>query len=209
MRGELSNFRWDISTFIVGYNNRFGTLSQTDDNNDFFTYRTNIGNSITIGAEIFMQANWVLNNSYALTAFTSTSLMDGRYRKAFVKSGNDNINIDGNKVESSPDVISRNGLTFKWRRISITALYSYTSKTYADALNTVEPPVTGAVGLVPAYGLLDLSTGFRVFKGLDMKINLNNTLNKQYFTKRPSFYPGPGIWPSEGRNANVSFIVRI
>jgi Fe(3+) dicitrate transport protein len=209
VRGELSNFRWDISTFIVGYNNRFGTLSQTDDNNDFFTYRTNIGNSITIGAEIFMQANWVLNNSYALTAFTSTSLMDGRYRKAFVKSGNDNINIDGNKVESSPDVISRNGLTFKWRRISITALYSYTSKTYADALNTVEPPVTGAVGLVPAYGLLDLSTGFRVFKGLDMKINLNNTLNKQYFTKRPSFYPGPGIWPSEGRNANVSFIVRI
>jgi len=209
VRGELSNFRWDLSTFIVGYNNRFGTLSQTDDNNDFFTYRTNIGNSITIGAEIFMQANWVLNNSYALTAFTSTSLMDGRYRKALVKSGNDNINIDGNKVESSPDVISRNGLTFKWRRISITALYSYTSKTYADALNTVEPPVTGAVGLVPAYGLLDLSTGLRVFKGLDMKINLNNALDKQYFTKRPSFYPGPGIWPSEGRNVNVSFIVRI
>ena len=156
-----------------------------------------------------MQGNWVVNNSFAMIAFTSTSFMDARYRSAVVKSGNENINIDGNKVESAPDIISRNGFTFKWRRISLTALYSYTGKSYADALNTVVPPATGAVGLVPAYGLLDLNTSFTVFKGLDMKINFNNILNKQYFTKRPAFYPGPGVWPSEGRNLNVSFIVKI
>ena len=209
VRGELTNFKWDLSTFIVGYNNRFGTLSQTNDNDEFFTYRTNIGNSVTIGAELFMQGNWVVNNSFAMIAFTSTSFMDARYRSAVVKSGNENINIDGNKVESAPDIISRNGFTFKWRRVSLTALYSYTGKSYADALNTVVPPATGAVGLVPAYGLLDLNTSFTVFKGLDMKINFNNILNKQYFTKRPAFYPGPGVWPSEGRNLNVSFIVKI
>ena len=91
----------------------------------------------------------------------------------------------------------------------MTTLYSYTSKSYADALNTVVAPATGAVGLVPSYGLLDLNTIFVVFKGLDMKINFNNILNKKYFTKRPAFYPGPGIRPSEGRNLNVSFIVKI
>ena len=130
-------------------------------------------------------------------------------KNAFVKSGNENISIDGNKVESAPDIITRNGITLKWRLISFTALYSYTGKSFADALNTVVPPATGAVGEVPAYGLLDLNTSFRVFKGLDVKINCNNFLNKQYFTKRPSFYPGPGVWPSEGRNLNVSFIVKI
>jgi len=63
--------------------------------------------------------------------------------------------------------------------------------------------------LVPAYGLIDLNSSFRIFNGLDARINFNNVLNKQYFTKRPSFYPGPGVWPSEGRSLNVSFILKI
>jgi Fe(3+) dicitrate transport protein len=209
VRGEIRNFRWDISTFVLKYNNRFGTLSQTDDNDEFYTYRTNIGNTTTIGAEIFMQADWVVNTAYAISVFTSTSLMDGHYWNAFVKSGNENINIDGNKVESATDIISRNGVTFKWKKISFTTLYSYTGKSFADALNTLAPPATGAVGLVPAYGLLDLNSSFRIFNGLDARVNFNNMLNKQYFTKRPSFYPGPGVWPSEGRSLNVSFILKI
>jgi Fe(3+) dicitrate transport protein len=35
-------------------------------------------------------------------------------------------------------------------------------------------------------------------------VNINNVTNKQYFTKRPSFYPGPGIWSSDGRSLVVS-----
>lgn len=209
VRGELVFMKWDISTFIVKYDNRFGTLSQLNDDDEFFTYRTNIGNSTTIGAEIFLQGDWIVNNSYAISAFTSTSLMDARYKNASIKSGNENIDIDGNKVESAPEIISRNGLTFKWRRFSATALYSYTSKSYADALNTEVPPASGAVGLVPAYGILDLNSSFRVFEGVDIKLNINNVTNKRYFTKRPTFYPGPGIWPSEGRSTNVTFIVKI
>ena len=209
VRGELSNFKWDISTFIVRYNNRFGSLSQVDDHNEFYTFRTNIGNSTTIGAEIFMQGDWVVNNAIMISLFTSTSLMDARYTNAVVKSANENINIDGNKVESAPDIITRNGATFKWRRMSLTALYSYTSKSFADALNTVIPPATGAVGVVPSYDLFDLNGLFRIFKGLDARLNISNVFNRKYFTKRPSFYPGPGIWPSEGRSMNVSFIVKI
>lgn len=209
VRAELGFMKWDISTFIVKYNDRFGSLTQLDDNNEFYTYRTNIGNSLTIGAEIFMEGSWVINNVYAISVFTSTSMMNARYQNAFVKSGNDNISVDGNKVESAPDIISRNGVTFKWRRMSATALYSYTGKSYADALNTEVPPASGAVGPVPAYGLLDVNASFTIVDGVYIKLNVNNVTNKQYFTKRPAFYPGPGIWPSEGRSANVSFMVRI
>lgn len=208
-RGELAFMKWDISTFIVRYNNRFGTLAQLNDNNEFYTYRTNIGNSTTIGAEIFVQADWVVNNSYAVSIFTSTSLMNARYNNAILKSGNENINIDDNRVESAPDIISRNGVTFKWRRFSASALYSYTGKSYADALNTEIPPASGAVGPVPSYGLLDINASFKLVEGIEMKVNVNNLTNKMYFTKRPTFYPGPGIWPSEGRSSNVSFIVKI
>jgi len=209
VRTQFALVKCDISTFIVRYNNRFGTLAQTDDNGEFYTYRTNIGNSITLGAEIFLQADFLISNNTAVNIFTSTSFMDARYQKAVVKSGDQNIDIDGNKVESAPDIISRNGLTFKFRRMSFTGLYSYTGKSYSDALNTVVPPATGAVGIVPDYGLLDFSGTVKIMDHIETRISINNLTNKKYFTKRPAFYPGPGIWPSEGRNMNVSVILSI
>lgn len=210
VRGEWKFLKWDVSAFLIKYENRFGTLTTTDDNSVFYTYRTNIGNSITKGVEIFVQGDWLLSNYSKLTVFTSTSLMSARYKDAVVKSGNDNISVDGNKVESAPDVIMRNGATYKYRRMSFSVLYSYTSETFADALNTVVPPAsTGAVGLVPSYRLFDVNTAFRIFQNLDLRLNINNLFDKKYFTKRPSFYPGPGVWPSEGRNMNASFILRL
>ncbi|MBL7793093.1 MAG: TonB-dependent receptor, partial [Saprospiraceae bacterium] len=39
--------------------------------------------------------------------------------------------------------------------------------------------------------------------------SLNNIFDRQYFTKRPTIYPGPGIWPSDGRSLVVSVGLRI
>jgi Fe(3+) dicitrate transport protein len=33
-----------------------------------------------------------------------------------------------------------------------------------------------------------------------IKAGVNNIFNVSYFTKRPQFYPEPGIWPSDGRS---------
>ncbi len=210
VRGTWKFLRWDVTGFLMKYENRFGTLSQTDDNGVFYTYRTNIGNSITKGLEVFVQGDWYIGGKTSLSLFTSTAFMHARYKDAVVKSGNANVNVDGNNVESAPDLITRNGVTLKFWRISLSGLYSYTSKTYADALNTVTPPATtGAVGLVPSYGLLDFNSTFRLTKNLEFRLNINNVANKQYFTKRPSFYPGPGIWPSEGRSFNVSVGIKL
>src|SRR5689334_23237107 len=157
--------------------------------------------------EIYIQGDWLFRNRVSLSVFTSTSFMHARYTNAIVKSGTSNININGNKVESAPDLITRNGATIRFRRLSYSVLYSYTSKSFADALNTVEPPkTTGAVGLVPAYALLDMNVAFKFSRSLELKFNVSNVTNKQYFTKRPSFYPGPGVWPSDGRNASVTVV---
>jgi Fe(3+) dicitrate transport protein len=165
---------------------------------------------LTKGAEIFLQADWLFTNRIGLTLFTSTAFLHARYTNAIVKSGNNNINIDGNKVESAPDLITRSGVSIRYRKLSFSLMYSYTSESYADALNTVEPlKTTGAVGLVPSYGLLDFNSSFRFTRNLEARVNINNLFDKQYFTKRPTFYPGPGIWPSDGRNASVSVLIRI
>ena len=208
-RGNWKFLRWDINGFLLKYNDRFGTLAETDNTGAFYTYRTNIGNSFTSGIELFMQADWVIGNSMSLSVFTSTAFTHARYTNAIVKSGTENINIRGNKVESAPDCITRNGATVRYKKVSFSALYSYTSATFADALNTVIPPkATGATGLVPSYGLLDINASVRFSKNLELKVNLSNLTNKQYFTKRPTFYPGPGVWSSDGRNSSISLAVR-
>jgi Fe(3+) dicitrate transport protein len=81
---------------------------------------------------------------------------------------------------------------------------SYTSDTYADPLNTVTPTANGARGLVPAYTLLDINGSVRVADWLRVGGGISNLTNAQYFTKRPTMYPGPGVWPSDGRAARVT-----
>jgi Fe(3+) dicitrate transport protein len=209
-RGNSSFLKWDVTAFILREYNRFGTMAETDANGVLYTYRTNIGNSLSKGLELFIQGDWKLGNQTGITIYTSTAFMHARYTDASVKKGNANINISGNKVESAPDLTSRNSISFRYRGISISALYSYTAETFADPLNTVTPtPGTGAVGLVPSYGLIDLNTTIRISKMIESRINISNLMNQQYFTKRPLFYPGPGIWPSEGRNFSISFSFKI
>lgn len=208
-RGNWKFLKWDITGFLLQYNNRFGTIAQTDENDQLYTYRTNIGNSLTKGFEFFIQGNWTLNNKTELSIFTSSAIMDGKYTSGSIKSGSVNISIDGNKIESVPGIISRNGLTFRFRKFSLSGLYSFTGDSFADALNTVIPAANGSIGIVPSYGIFDLNTTIKISEKLEIKGGLNNLTDKQYFTKRPLFYPGPGIWTSDGRNGAISFIVRI
>lgn len=208
-RGSSSNWRWDVGLFQLRYNNRMGSQATFDDSNVFYLYRTNIGNSLTSGAELFGERSLRLSKKIGVTVFTSTALIDGRYVSGEVRSGNENVQIKGKKIESVPEVISRTGLTLRWTSASISFLYSYTGKTYADAINTEIPSANGAVGVVPSYSLLDINSSFRLFNGLIVRVNLNNVLDKQYFTKRPQFYPGPGVWSSDGRSVSISLGYKI
>ncbi|MFZ1703814.1 MAG: TonB-dependent receptor [Saprospiraceae bacterium] len=207
-RGKWHFLKWDVTGFLLQYRDRFGVIGKTDTTGQFYTYRTNIGHSLTQGIEVFIQANWFLNHVSELSIFSSTSLMNGEYTSGEVRVGNENIDITGNKIESVPMLISRNGLTFRYKKGSISGLYSFTGESFSDALNTEIPTANGALGLVPSYGIIDINVTLKISRKVDIKGSINNVTDRHYFTKRPLFYPGPGIWPSDGRNATVSLIVK-
>ncbi|MCS6904449.1 MAG: TonB-dependent receptor [Bacteroidia bacterium] len=208
-RGRLEFLEWDITLFWLQYNNRFGTLAITEPNGNFYIYRTNVGNSATKGIEIFLQTQGQLTTKTLFFLFTATSIMDGRYTEGQLRSGNVNVDLKGKKIESVPEIITRNGLTVQHKKLRFTLLQSYTAASFADPLNTPEPNPTGSIGLVPAYLLWDCNVSWQVSKNFEFRAGLHNITNKQYFTKRPTFYPGPGIWPSDGRNWNMSLIIRL
>ncbi|MCL9806222.1 TonB-dependent receptor [Flavobacterium amniphilum] len=208
-RGKKNFLRWDVSLFHLRYNNRMGTLAQTDSNGNLIIYRTNIGDSRTNGVELFLQKDFLTGRRTMVSLFTSTSFMDAQYRNATVRSGNNNVSIDGNEVESVPSCITRNGLTFKYSMVSFSVLHSFTSKNYADPLNTTTPSATGAVGIVPSYHLTDLGLTLVLKDWIKVQLNASNIFDRQYFTKRPQFYPGPGIWPSDGRTFSGTVTLKI
>jgi len=205
-RGSWKFLNWDVSYFQLQYNNRLGTLSQTNSGNQEIIYRTNIGDSKTNGVEIFTQAEFSFGKTFSFSLFTATAYMDARYQNASVRDANakTTVSIDGNKVESVPKWISRNGATFKVKRNSLNILHSYTGSSYADALNAVVPNATGTVGITPSYNLFDVNGSIGLTSYMRFGLNVSNVFDKNYFTKRPQFYPGPGIWPSDGRTFSTT-----
>jgi Fe(3+) dicitrate transport protein len=209
IRGKLlQHLQYDVSLFSLLYKNRMGTLVFQDSAGQSYTYKTNIGNSRTSGIELFLQYKFPVINRLYLGLFTSTSYMDARYTTGQVSTGSTNKPVAGNKVEGAPDWISRNGLEILYKGFSATLLYSHTAASFSDALNTVTPPASGARGLTPAYSIWDFNASLRA-GSFTIRTGVNNLFNKQYFTKRPAFYPGPGIWPSDGRNAYVTIGIRL
>lgn len=208
-RGRWKFLNWDITGFYLQYNNRIGTLAQTDTVGNLTIFKTNIGNSRTAGLEFFLQGDFSFGKKASLNLFTSTSFMDARYKDATIKSGNENVSVDGNKVESVPSWITRNGFTVKYSIVSFSALYSYISSSFADAFNTLNPNASGSFGIVPAYQLLDLNLAVRLTEKIKLQFNASNVLDEHYFTKRPQFYPGPGIWTSDGRTFSGTIFIKI
>jgi Fe(3+) dicitrate transport protein len=208
-RGKWNFLKWDVTAFYLQYNNRMGTLAETDSGNNLIIYKTNIGDSGTAGLEMFLQGDFVLGKKTSLSVFTSTSYMDAKYQDAVIKSGSENVNIDGNKVESTPEWISRNGFTVNFSNLSLSALYSYTAESFADALNTVTPNSSGTIGLVPSYGIFDVNLAIRLSDKIKLQLNASNVFDESYFTKRPQFYPGPGIWSSDGRTFSATVAIKI
>jgi Fe(3+) dicitrate transport protein len=208
-RGAIKGLRWDVTFYQLQYTNRMGTQATQDENGTFILYRTNIGDSKTNGVELFLQYSTAIGQHLNISLFTSTAFLNAKYKNATIRSGNNNVDISGNKVESTPGLIMRNGITLKSYFVSITFLHSYTGESYADPLNTERPSATGAVGIVPSYSLLDINSTFTVSSRITVKFNFNNVADKQYFTKRPTMYPGAGVWPSDGRSLNLSVGLKI
>ncbi len=214
--GSLYNgaLHYDLGVFQINYNNRIGSLILENSNGESYIFKTNVGDSRTRGIEAYMEAKplQLLNiypENWNLSFFTSTSYFDAAYLKGSMIVNGENLDITGNRLETVPRWISRNGLQFWAGPFNMILQYSYVDKSFSDALNTKEPTINGAAGIVPAYTLWDANASVRVARRYTLRLSINNLTNEQYFTKRPTGYPGVGVWSSDGRSVVLTFGVKL
>ena len=203
----FSKIKFDINYFQLLYKNKIGSVLQTDSLGNQTFYKTNIADAITHGVESLIEIKLLESNRFALSIFSAGSYMNAHYKSGELRNGNENVDITNKKVETVPAWISRNGVQGFYKKLSCSLQYSYVSKTYSDALNTINPSSNGARGLVPQYSIWDFNSGYRFHSKLMIKASVNNILNNSYFTKRPAGYPGQGVWSSDGRSFVGTLIV--
>lgn len=209
IKGKLSNvITFDICAFSLFYARRIGNILESTDNQNYYFLRTNIGNSRTNGMEAYIEAHVFSGETLKISVFTATSYMDGRYISGRLRKGNENVNLAGNKIESVPEWISRSGIQCGFKFFSAIIQYSHVAESYSDPFNTISPLPNGAVGIVPGYNILDVNASLKIFSFLTLKIGVNNITGEQYFTKRPTGYPGAGVWSSDGRNYMAAAVLK-
>jgi len=209
VRGNWRNrVHFDVSVFALHYNNRMGsTIIQ--ENGQSLVFKTNLGNTITRGIEFYTEVNVFQSKTTQLSLFTSTSYFDAHYVQGSLVAGGKITEIAGNRIESTPKWMTRNGLQLRHRKLSSALQYSWVDYSYSDPENTVTPSANGSKGTVPAYGLFDFNATYRFSQHWSLRASVSNFTDTQYFTKRPTIYPGPGVWPSDGRSFTMTLMIKL
>jgi len=209
IEGKVKSWlKYEFTAFSTLYNNKLGNIILEDDSINYI-FKTNIGDSRTQGLELYAEFLPILTRNSVVSFFTSTSLMKATYQNAHLAVGSENRDISGNEVESVPRWISRNGLNINYKTIRTTLQYSFVDQSFSDPTNVETPTKNGARGIVPAYGVWDFNLAVRLADRFILRGGINNIANNQYFTKRPLFYPGPGVWSSDGRSIVFSLGIKI
>lgn len=207
------HLKFDVSAFYLDYQNRIGTIRQQRSDGSFYNFRTNVGSSTTKGIEAFAEAS--VSRLLSLpkrvgdfSIFGSYAYNDARYNNLRAVTVVNNALVEANyrdkQVEYAPQNVLRSGVTYSFQNFWITGQGSYTDQVFADANNTVTPSANGQNGLVPAYTVFDVTTGYNHKSGVRVRLGINNITNDIYFTRRSGGYPGPGLLPADGRTAFVS-----
>ena len=213
-RGHYQDvFNFDVNAFYLFYGNRVGLLSQKMDNNSTYLLTTNIGDAVTKGVEMYAEISLLKSIFKRRTlddvrVFNSLSFNHARYTNAQINKSGTNVNLTGNRVENVPDWMNKTGLLLQHKTLTTTFQYSYTGKSYNDAINTVLSS-DGITGIIPAYQIWDWSVSWQFTKTTHLAGGINNVTNKKYFSRRITMYPGPGILPADGRTFYVSVGVKI
>ncbi|MGY6562969.1 MAG: TonB-dependent receptor family protein [Luteibaculaceae bacterium] len=198
------NLNWSVTAFLIDYRDKMGASVFEDVFSEVRVLKGNTGSAMHKGFELAVKYTVLEQSKIKVFANNATGLVDARYYSGLVSNGIENISLKGNFVESAPKIITRSALTALTKNISTSFLISYVSKSFADPINTIVPNKSGSIGLVPSYTLLDMDCRIKVKEDVNISIGVNNIMNQSYFTKRPAFYPGPGIWSSDGRNWYLS-----
>lgn len=206
-RGNVKKLiSFDITLFNLNYKDRIGFAQKAFKDGSVKSERGNIGDAIIYGIE--SNIDFDLNNllirsdNISLNYFINTAFIDSEYIRSDVSG------VIGKKVEFVPNQNIKTGIKLGVGNFIFNTQFSYVAKQYTDSSNAKEGNISGIIGEIPEYNLVDCSVAYR-YKKIKLEAGINNISNTYYFTRRATGYPGPGIIPSPPRNSYITIQIKI
>jgi Fe(3+) dicitrate transport protein len=207
-RGRWNDIvNYDLGAFGLLYNDRIGVLLDDRANR----VRKNIGKAFIYGLEVFgdinlLKAFQVESKESKLNWFINTAITESQYLQS------EDNNVKGKKVEFIPQLNLKTGFNFGYRNLLGSLQWMYLSQQFTDVENSLIPEASdsrsGVIGQIPAYDVMDFSLAYK-WRKFRLESGINNLLNRSYFTRRATGYPGPGIIPSESRTWYVTVEIKL
>ncbi|MBO3099935.1 TonB-dependent receptor domain-containing protein [Gelidibacter pelagius] len=207
IRGNYKNLMsYDLGVFGLFYNGRIGFVQKGLSDGRVISERGNVGDAVLYGVESLFDFNLKrileLNNEFSLNYFINSSFIKSEY------TASEQANVEGNQVEFVPDINIKTGLKFGYRNLMANIQYTYLSQQFTDATNSQSANISGVIGEIPSYDVMDVSLSY-AYKRFKLETGINNILDNAYFTRRATGYPGPGIIPSAPRNWYMTLQIKI
>ena len=198
IRGTINNIiSYDVGAFALFYNGRIGLVERPREEGGTVSERANVGDAVIYGIEslvdVSLKKPLQLDNDFVLNYFVNASFIASEYTKSEIAA------IEGKRVEFVPEINIKTGLRFGYKNLLANIQYTYLGEQFSDATNAGFGDISGVLGPIPQYDVLDISLSY-TYKRLKLETGINNVLNNTYFTRRATGYPGPGIIPSAPRN---------
>lgn len=221
LRGKYKQlFSYDLGAYMLLYDDRIGEVlkeeerinadGELEETGRLVRFRGNIGKAAIYGIESVI--DWNVTNTFfgvaesagtpwQVNLFLNTAVTRSEYLESSI------AGVEGNEVESVPALNLKTGIKATYDGVKASLQYTFLSEQYTDANNVEQNPgdnQSGIKGTIPSYSVLDLSLSY-TYDWLKVEAGINNLLNRYYFTRRATGYPGPGIIPSAPRTWYLSF----
>lgn len=205
LRGNINNrVSYDMNLFYLLYEKRIGFIQKVQSDGNIKSERGNIGDARISGLEslIDIKITEVKSSKFKCSYYINTSFIQSEYINS-KQNG-----IKGKEVEFIPKVNLKTGFNIQYFNLTSNLQFTYLSQQYTDATNAIESNLSGVIGEIPEYQVMDISISYQN-KKYKIESGINNLLNQSYFTRRATGYPGPGIIPSPLRNYYLTLELNI
>lgn len=176
---EVTTYMMDFSNQVIPVSESSGGLGAGFVNGGRTMHKglelsimTDIGRSFDLRSTII----WSINGTYS----------DAKYNSdRFIGSGDNKINVTGNKLPYAPEYTLSSMLQYKLPvGIGMNFTASYVGEQFTDELNSGNPSNDGTVGLMDSYMLLDLTLLYEINPKSDFFVSVKNLSDERYIASR-------------------------
>jgi Fe(3+) dicitrate transport protein len=181
---ELTGFYMDFSNQIIPVSESAGGTGKPG------ASLTNGGATKHLGVEASFTLNLhqLFQSDYEVILNTNATFVKAEFSEdRFVSSGDETVNVNGNRVPYAPEILISSGISVTTPiNFGFSFAATYIGKQYGDPLNREEGTLNGREGSIAAYFVLDARVSYRIpsLQNLALSLAIKNLLDERYIVSR-------------------------